>query len=242
MILKDSCYRFENLKLKHGVYTKPYNFNRQKLDESVIEKNYDHVKKDLDVNFVALVWQQHTDKIKIVTEENKDIEEIADGMITNLKGIALGIKIADCQSIFLVDEENEVIANIHSGWKGTVLKILKNAVNLMNKNYNTDISKIKAYINPSILGCHFEVDEDVYLAFKNSFKELDVDNYTTYEHHINKYYIDQEQLNKDYLITLGLKEENITLSSICTVCNNETIHSYRADKELEGRNVAVISL
>ena len=59
---------------------------------------------------------------------------------------------------------------------------------------------------------------------------------------INKYYIDTVYLNKQMLINCGISEQNIIDSNICTVCNNEVLHSYRIEKEKSGRSTAIICL
>ena len=44
------------------------------------------------------------------------------------------------------------------------------------------------------------------------------------------------------LIEMGLLEENIIDSRICTVCNSNLIHSYRKEGKDAGRNTALIML
>lgn len=56
----------------------------------------------------------------------------------------------------------------------------------------------------------------------------------------NKYYIDTSMINRVILELEGLKRENIIDSMICTKCNSSKMHSYREDKELSGRNTALI--
>ena len=109
----------------------------------------------------------------------------------------------------------------------------------MINDYKCKKENIKAFICPSIMQDHFEVDEDVYLLFKDSFSNID--KYTIYKENINKYYIDTVNLNKDFLVSLGLDNNNIYLSNLCTMCDNR-FHSYRREKELSGRNIAIISL
>ena len=117
--------------------------------------------------------------IEVSIEYPEDEETIADAMITNLRDVGLAIKVADCQAILLYDEKNKVIANVHSGWKGTVEKILGNVIDTMITDYNCDTKNIKAYICPSILQDHFEVDKDVYDIFKEKFSKID--KYTIYK-------------------------------------------------------------
>ena len=230
------------LNTKNAFFVKPYNFNYNLVNEEDLNRQKEVVKDILKIDRMALVRQMHTSNIKKVTLDNIDEETIADGMVTNLKGVGLATKVADCQAIFLYDPVNKVIGNVHSGWRGTVLKIVKNAIDMMVNDYKSDVKNIKVVICPSIDKCHFEVDLDCYLEFKNSLNEIDIDKYVEYKESINKYYIDTLNLNKDYLIFLGLIEENITLSSMCTVCNSSIMHSYRASKENSGRNLAIIAL
>ena len=58
----------------------------------------------------------------------------------------------------------------------------------------------------------------------------------------NKYYIDTVLINKCILKKLGLIEENIIDSNICTVCNSNLLHSYRKAGENSGRNMAIIEI
>ena len=50
-------------------------------------------------------------------------------MITKLKGIAISVLTADCVPILVYDEVNQIIACIHSGWKGTINGIIENTFN-----------------------------------------------------------------------------------------------------------------
>lgn len=242
MNYKDNYYEFDNLDLKHGFFIKPFNFNPSTLEDTELKENYDKVKEILSLENISIVKQEHTNIIRVVDESNMNDYEVADGMITNVKGIGLATRVADCQAILLYDPVTNTIGNVHSGWKGTVIKIVKEAVLKMQEIYNVNPSNLKVYICPSIGRCHFEVDEDVYLKFKESFNEVDIDKYTEIKKDINKYYLDTEKINRDLLISLGVKENNITLSNMCTVCSGETIHSYRYDKDKSGRNLAIISL
>ena len=59
---------------------------------------------------------------------------------------------------------------------------------------------------------------------------------------IKKYNVDTTLINKIILKEVGLKDENIIDSNICTVCNSDLFHSYRVDKEKSGRNGAFIGM
>lgn len=236
---------FNNLKVVNCFTLKPYNFRDTQVSIDEQEKQYDEIMNKL--NFKAIKFikanQTHTSNVEVVTKDNLNDKFIeTDGLITNLKNVALVTSLADCQGILLYDSKKEVIGNVHSGWKGTLNKIVENAVKLMIDTYNSNPEDIEAYITPSILKCCFEVDEDVVDMFKNNFDNID-DLITLGEFKDKqKYYIDTVEINKRILLNLGLKNENINLSNLCSKCNNDIIHSHRADGVDSGRNVAIICM
>ena len=57
-----------------------------------------------------------------------------------------------------------------------------------------------------------------------------------------KYYIDTVKINKILFKDIGIKEENILDSEICSMCNSDKIHSARAEGESFTRAIALIEL
>ena len=221
---------------------KPYNF---KLDTTTEEERNEQYKK-IGYSFKKIkgTKQTHSNIVKIINEKNINEElENVDGLITNLEGVALVTYVADCQGILIYDTKNRVIGNIHSGWKGTLNRISTNAINLMINNFNTDPKNIKVFISPSIHKCHFEVGEELKESFEKEFTDIDLSDLIIKGEYKDeqKYYIDTVELNKRVLITLGVKEENISFSNLCSVCN-DYIHSYRRDKPIDGRNINLIAI
>lgn len=188
--------------------------------------------------------QTHTNNVVVINEDNLDSELYdVDGVITNIKGVALTIATADCQSIILYDKKNQVIGNIHSGWKGTLSKILSNGINLMIEEYSSNVEDIIVCIGPSIMGCCFEVDKDVVDMFNKEFTDIEeFIKLGDVKEGKQKYYIDTVGINKQELLRMGLLEENIYLSNICTKCNSDTYHSYRGQGIDSGRNVTLVCM
>ena len=149
----------------------------------------------------------------------------ADGLLTDLPGVALEIHTADCQSVFLYDPVRGVAGNVHSGWKGTAQKIVPKAVSLMRGHYGCRPEEIEVYINPSILGCCFEIEEDVVDRFRAI---VDVTKYCRKDRIVNgrqKYYMDTAAVNRDLLIGMGVLPEHVFLSGVCTMCSVPAYHS-----------------
>ena len=167
-----------------------------------------------------------------------------DGLVTDKKNKALIFCFADCTPLLFFDPIKKVIANVHSGWRGTLQTIGRNAVNKMIEQYSCKPEDIICCIGPTIRKCHFEVDEDVKDLFYNKFKgEIDIEKYIeNLQEKDGKYFIDTVGINKEVLLKLGLKDKNIIDSKICSVCDEDKIHSYRAHGDKSGRNISIMEL
>lgn len=232
----------DKLNIKNAFIGKTYDFSGNNPDRvNDISKVL-----NIDINKVYQANQTHSSNIEVVLENddiNSDKFNNVDGLLTNVRGVTLLIKVADCQGIFLYDPVKEVIGNIHSGWKGTTDKIIIKAIDKMVLEYGSNLNDIIVCINPCIQSCHFEIEEDVLNIFKEK-KGLLINKFLLegkVKDGKQKYYLDLVNLNKKILITHGLSEENIYLSKECTVCESSKYHSYRADKTSK-RNGCVISL
>ena len=94
---------------------------------------------------------------------------------------------------------------------------------------------------PSIRKCHFEVDADVKELFYSIFKKLgDIDRFI--EKKDNKFFIDTVLINKLLLMEKGILPENIEDSNICSVCNKNIIHSFRAEGKNYGLATCIVAL
>ncbi len=217
------------------------NYKKQSRDEirSILQGMSDYQFKK-----IISPRQTHTNNVVVINEDNLDSELYdVDGVVTNIKGVALTIATADCQSIILYDKKNQVIGNIHSGWKGTLSKILSNGINLMIEEFSSNVEDIIVCIGPSIMGCCFEVDKDVVDMFNKEFTDIEeFIKLGEVKEGKHKYYIDTVGINKQELLRMGLLEENIYLSNICTKCNSDTYHSYRGQGIDSGRNVTLVCM
>lgn len=228
---------------------KIYTDDGHKKENELAKKSYMQICNELDIEYKNLVntMQNHTDNIKIIKNKvNKDtpdfnIYEETDGLITNCKDIALSTINADCILLIFYDPVNRVIANVHSGWRGTIKRISIKTVEKMKKEYGSKPEDIICCMSPSIGKDHFEVDEDVYNLFKNEFNEINEYD-KVYEKKNDKWLIDTILINRLMLKRAGLKEENIIDSGICSVCNKDLIHSYRAHGKDAGRATLIISM
>ena len=113
----------------------------------------------------------------------------------------------------------------------------------MIETYGSSPKDIICAIGPTIRKCHFEVEEDVKDMFLNKFNYIEeIVTIGQIKQGRQKYYIDTVKINKNILMEMGIKEENIIDSKICTVCNSSLMHSYRKEGKDAGRNTALIML
>lgn len=232
---------FDNL---INCYTlRPLNYNKKTLANQELEENYNKICKALEIERENLIrpHQSHTDCIENVDRTDVNYNDV-DGFITEKENIDLTLSFADCTPILLYDPVKKVIANIHSGWRGTVQKIGKKAVAQMVRDYQSNPKDIIACIGPCIGKCHFEVKEDVKDIFEKTFSYLGRNDDIIEKESLEKYKIDTTLINRLLLENSGLLPENIIESKICTVCNSQIMHSYRVDKERSGRNIAILGM
>jgi YfiH family protein len=150
------------------------------------------------------------------------------------RGVALGIKVADCLPVTIVD--STVIANVHSGWRGAVQNITGGTLDAI-QGAGLDPSTARAYLGPTIRRCCFEVGEEVVEQFSARFDGMDryVDRSRARPH------IDVAALTADLLCDRGFAEPNIVDSGLCTRCEGSIFHSYRRDGKGGGRNLAIVA-
>lgn len=232
--------------------------DKQKIPKEEYEKainDYKDICDELNVNYLNVVKtnQEHTDNIQIVNKkiniDNMDVNiekyDDTDGLITNKPNLILSTTNADCILMLFFDPVTKTIANVHSGWKGTLQRISIKTVEKMIKEFNCNPKDIICCICPSIRKCHFEVSLDVKEMFEKEFEDLQIDKNTDImekQKGQEKWNIDTVLINKFMLKNLGLKQENIIDSGICSVCNSDLIHSYRVEKQGYGLGTALISL
>jgi len=204
-----------------------------------ILKNRDFFAKNFPSNFGFISFVQiHSDIVKDISNYEKfegwyqNIIE-ADGMVTNKKGVVLTILTADCLALLAYDSINRVIGAAHAGWRGVKQNIAKNLINKMEL-LGAKRENIIFALSPSIKGCCYEVGEEVaknFFDFPNSLKKID-----------GKYMLDISIAQKEQLLRLGIKENNINVSPICTSCSNDIYFSYRKECGCSGRFLNFIAM
>ena len=198
------------------------------------------------MDYSIFLWHSYQEEKKVNGNEPdfnlKEYEQI-DGLVTDKKNIALATTNADCILLLFFDPTKRVIANVHSGWRGTLQRISVETINKMKSQYGCNPEDIICCICPSIRKCHFKVHKDVQEPFYNEFKDLkEIDEIIVPVDGEERWSIDTVKINEVILVQAGLKKTNIIDCGICSVCNSDLIHSFRVEKEAYGLETALIEL
>ena len=189
---------------------------------------------------------EHGDKVVVIDEahlkedKEKRAKKMADGMITNLKGIPLMVAAADCAPVGIYDSENQAIGVFHSGWRGTLKQIALKEVKEMHKNYGSNPEKLLVVVGPYAGGDNFEVDEKAYKQFCDALGEDNSPIYTEQEIRLffkekagGGYLLDIGRAIELSLIKAGIPRQNIQISQYSTM--SEEGNKLFSSERIEGK-------
>jgi polyphenol oxidase len=145
----------------------------------------------------------------------------ADGHAASERGTAAAVTIADCAPVF-VAHPSGATALLHSGWRGTVARIVDQGVAALTHR-GCRVSELRIHLGPSICGTCYEVSPDVYHRLTGTVVDAPTP-------------VDLRALIADRARALGVR--HITISPWCTRCHNDRFFSHRAGDS--GRQISVI--
>ncbi len=214
--------------------------NNERFLESFILKTkdpYKIAKKFLKIK-VYTGKQIHKDTIKIINDKNKDkmYKMKADSFITSVPGIAIGVKVADCVGIVLLDKKKKIVAAVHSGWRGIANKIILKTIQKMKK-LGSSVKDIIISMSPAIGSCCYEIGSDVYNKLKKNkiFSNIFIKKK-------DKIFLDLHKANYNLAIKAGIFKKNIYINNLCTYCNSKLFYSYRREGKKAGRMLYFIMI
>ena len=253
MFLKKNYFSIKNTSIEHGFFTRLEGLSKKQFkslncsisngdNKKIVFKNrlIAMKKLNLDKKKLILIKQTHSSKVIRINKTNLNKNLEADGIITSLNNIVLGVLTADCAPIFIFDDSYKFVCNLHSGWKGSLHNISEKAVKLLNK-YNIKRNKLTAIIGPCLGFNNYEVDKD----FERKFIKKNI-RYSKFFRNKNKSksYFNLRGLINYQLRELGLKKiYNINRD---TYSNKNLFFSHRRSthngKKTTGRLINLISL
>ena len=209
--------------------------------------------------------QIHSSIIQVVSKADagEEARHEADGMMTNERGILLGIQTADCIPVLIADRKQRAVAAFHAGWRGTLKRIVEHGVGRMRLEFGSRPEDLVAAIGPGIAQCCYAVGEEVQSEFESQFayavelfsevfdsdpvKEKYPMLFLTARApgHSNlgpSLHLDLIEANRRQLLDAGLSAESIFVQGDCTSCRTDRYFSHRADHGFTGRSLSVIGI
>ncbi len=197
----------------------------------------------------ASAKQVHSCRIEYAVPSTAGSDFVCDGFVTDIHGVPIAVKTADCVPILLYESGAEVAAAVHAGWRGTARGIAAVAVERMCR-LGAMRSRIRAAIGPSICASCFVVGED----FADSFRELAsqsphmrmrIGAESMTDDFIRRgedgaLHCDLQSVNERLLTLVGVR--HIDRADICTKEHPDEFWSHRRDGGARGVMAAAIML
>jgi len=231
--------------LKHAVSTRlggvsqgshrSLNISYKVTDDPVrVSENRSLLRSALGMDLTQAAWvdQVHSDKVLKLDAANRpksggSLGE-GDAIITNESQIPIFIFIADCLPILFFDPTHQAIGLAHAGWRGTVSHIAAKTLLAMGEAFGTRPEEVRTVLGPCIGSCCYEVGQEVFQRITDVFPwGGEVLSGASKNH----WKLDLSGANARQLLEIGMKEENLIRSEICTIKNNELFYSHRAEAD-----------
>jgi polyphenol oxidase len=230
-----------------------------KLGATTKKKNWPLV--NLSQIHSGIIHTVTADFAKSVVTKPKTIRS-GDGLITNIPGIIIAVKVADCIPVIAVDQRRRVIGVFHAGWRGTVQRIVEKGIGEMRRQFASDPRDIHAVIGAGIGKCCYEIGGEVETEFQSQFayaSELFEDVFDYWSLHTRypmlflnqrapghgepalSRHLDLVKANRYQLRDAGVPEANISSLDLCTHCRTDLFFSHRKE-QVSGRMMAAVAI
>jgi len=215
-----------------------------------VRQNYRRVSRLLSFDLASLVAGQqiHHNSIALIDESYlkggcflpEKTVPATDGLATNVPGITLMARYADCVPLLFFNQTSRAVGIAHAGWKGTLARIGQSMIKLLADQFKCLPEETLVVIGPSIGPCCYHVD--------GSMADLAVRELPLSEHCCvnasggGRLTFDLWEANRQQLMAAGVQEGHIRSAGICTSCNTDLFFSYRREAKITGRFGAFIGL
>ena len=204
-----------------------------------VTKNLKIVSKKIGIKKnIILLHQLHSSKIFFINKIPKK-KLLGDGLVTNVKNVAIGILTADCVPILFYDPKKNIIGAVHAGWKGAYKKIVKKMINNFKKR-GSSLNDILAVIGPCISQKSYEVQNN----FKRKFLNQSPQNMKHFKVFKNKIYFDLKGYIFNQLKKAGINNIETIKKDTFNPKNNffSARRSFKKKNNDYGRNISIIMI
>lgn len=177
----------------------------------------------------------------VAVRGNEDRTEVlqrkADAVVSAARGVACGVKIADCVPVLVADRKSGAVLAVHSGWQGTCLDVVAAGVAAL-RNEIGGAGELVAAVGPHIEVCCFEVGDDVAARLGACAPDVQAVDRTRGA----KPHVDLRRIVRAQLRAAGLADDAIDDVRGCSKCDAARFFSYRRDRDSSGRLLAAIAV
>jgi len=210
-----------------------------RLNDAVAQRIAEAVRDRFGIDAALTTCNQvHGTTVRRAPHKSKWTEcDSCDALHSDARPSMLGIKVADCLPVSLIDAQNHVIANIHSGWRGAASGVTLATLDALAADSAFDVTAASAWRGPSIRGCCFEVGENVAETIRAAYANAE----EFIDRSRKKPHVDLAGLTAMLLQRRGMPADRVHDSGLCTRCDGSIFHSYRRQGPRGGRNLAVVA-
>ena len=209
---------------------------------SNVKKNLQIVKKKINKSAkdIFLLHQVHSNKFIYIDDKYKlKIKPKADAIITNQKNLPIAVLTADCAPILICDNKKNMIAAMHTGWKGAYKGIIKKVIKFMIKK-GCKLENITAVVGPCIAVENYEIKQD----FIKKILKKDIKNKIFFKKIRNKNYFNLNKYIYSQLKNLKVKNIDVINKDTFNAKNNffSARRSISRNENDYGRNISIIMI
>jgi polyphenol oxidase len=147
--------------VKHGFILRVPGLEVQTDRESALQRLEAYHRErlaEIGTQSLKLAQQIHRNRVATIDCRSPAKTKDVDGLITTDPEVVLGIHVADCCAIFLVDPVRRAIGLVHSGKKGTEQNVVRVAVQKLRTEFRSEPVDLVAVLSPCIRPPCYEVD------------------------------------------------------------------------------------
>jgi YfiH family protein len=167
----------------------------------------------------------------------------ADGLLTPLPQVLLGVQAADCVPVLVADTRLRVVAAFHAGWRGTAAAIVEMGIARLSSEFGSRPQDLIGAVGPSIGPCCYAVGDEVRENFTRAFPYA-AELFTQRD---GALFLDLHEANRRQLAAAGLRAAAITVLGECTGCarlpdGRRKYFSHRIEQGFTGRAMGLIGI
>ncbi len=184
----------------------------------------DAVSSDADIariaeakNLVGLKQMHGNTAVRVHGPSSRIIE--ADALATDVPGLTLSIRFADCQNAVIFEPKERVVCLVHAGWRGVQSKVMTSAYELLRAEWNIDPAHTFVALGPALCTkCSDFTDARTEAPGLVDF--------------IQGKAINLRAALNDELEAIGVQKRRIERNEDCTRCNPKKYFTYRGGDKL----------